>query len=65
MDELGSLIDWEKFSVINFKLTDCEISELDRQLSNKNQRYLSDSGQSVKIGNFPKDLSKRGPGSFS
>lgn len=51
----------KKLSVINFQHIDCEMPQLDRKLSSKDQQYLWDKSQAIKSGDFQNYLPKRVP----
>ncbi|GBN02273.1 hypothetical protein AVEN_209050-1 [Araneus ventricosus] len=55
----------EKLPVVNFKSSECEISEIERKILSKDQQHLLDISYAVKSGSSPEDLSVREPGPLS
>ena len=60
-----NLISCENLSEINFLLSECKTSEVDKQLLSINERYIFEVSQKFKSKNFQNDLLKHGLGTFS
>ncbi|GBN18503.1 hypothetical protein AVEN_236699-1 [Araneus ventricosus] len=49
----------EKLPMVNFKINECETSEIERKILSKDQQHLLDISYAVKSGSSPEDLSVR------